>query len=517
MFIFLNWNGRNKDMKICDIVYWIIGGILIIFLGAGLLSCFPQWHDRITYWYVRPIFWGYVFVFLIYALCRKTLYLTERKKLICLLFVIAAIPRIILLLHRRFVLISDYELYVNMGKYLITGQKEKAYEIVEKFYGIPKYGGLSVLMALIGKLFSTELIGYQIANIIMSSFICVMVYLIVEKYSKNIAIFASFLMVVYPADIIASQVVTNREGAVLFTLLACIYLQRFLENKKLINLILGAGCLMVSDFWHPSVIVSVVAFFCFGIVTLFENKKERKRYFYFKSVVIMIVSYFIFVNAGLLMLRAYGVIDNMRNEFLLPKIVIGFNHQTRGTYSEEDAALRFLPEDEQEIRYKELFHERILEKSPIEIFSLIKDKVEYMWFAEDGYFYWYEAVWKSDMEERHANEMITDEEYNNVLTELYLNWSFSNFDLIYVEICYFFAIIGIAVWNRGNMEIQLISWILLGQITIHFLIEVQSRYRDVAMPYIMIFSAIGFEWCYHKLSDIKKNFRYDLRMSSING
>ena len=490
-----------KEAGFVNIVYTMIGIFFALFFSCGLINYLPKLRSRITYWYVLPVFWAYVFIFFIYVIFRKSLQRTEEKKLKCFLFLIALLPRLLLLIHRRFILISDYQAYVNMGTYMLTGQKELTYNIVNN-YRIPKYGGLAVFMAIIGKLFSTNLIGYQIANIIMSALICVLVYLIVEDYSKNAAIFASFLMAVYPADIIASQVVTNREGAVLFILLAYILLKRSLKKQSIICLIASGICIAISDFWHPSAIVPVIAFLCFGSMTLFVKNREEERqlvYFKFKSIMIVLISYFIFVNIGLGALKVYGLTDNTQSDFTLAKLVIGFNYETRGTYSADDAAIRSLPKEEQEKVYKQMFRERIIEKSPQDILFLMKDKVATLWFAEDGYFYWYHAVWQQDMKEKFNSGIISEDEYAKVMTELRITGSFSNYDWIYLGMCYLFAIVGVLVRNKENSGLNLVSWLLLGWIMIHLLIEVQSRYRDLAMPYVMIFTAIGAEWCYNKI------------------
>lgn len=204
-------------------IYWFISLFLAFFFGLGMIFSAIQINEYLNYWYVIPFIWLYFLIFTIFAMCWKKICLLERKQLLCLIFIIAIFPRIMLLMHRRFILISDFQAYVNMGTYLINNQKELAHNIVMD-YRIPKYGGLAILMSIIGRLFSTQLIGFQIANIIMCSLICVLIYLLLENYSKRAGILASLLMSFYPANIISSQVVSNREGAVLFVLIACILL-----------------------------------------------------------------------------------------------------------------------------------------------------------------------------------------------------------------------------------------------------------------------------------------------------
>ena len=103
------------------------------------------------------------------------------------------------------------------------------------------------------------------------------------------------------------------------------------------------------------------------------------------------------------------------------------------------------------------------------------------------------------MKEKFNSGIISEDEYAKVMTELRITGSFSNFDWIYLGMCYLFAIVGVLVRNKENSGLNLVSWLLLGWIMIHLLIEVQSRYRDLAMPYVMIFTAIGAEWCYNKI------------------
>lgn len=75
-----------KEAGFVNIVYTMIGIFFALFFSCGLINYLPKLRSRITYWYVLPVFWAYVFIFFIYVIFRKSLQRTEEKKLKCFLF-----------------------------------------------------------------------------------------------------------------------------------------------------------------------------------------------------------------------------------------------------------------------------------------------------------------------------------------------------------------------------------------------------------------------------------------------
>lgn len=457
--------------------------------------------------YIMLYIWTYIVILVAIYMLRKKICHCDRKKLLLLLFIIAFIPRILLVCQQNYIPTSDFQRYYEMGVRLNNGDKEFVRNIISG-YQIPKLGGLAVFMSIIAKLFSQKLIGFQIANIIITSLICVLIYLCIEEYEKKSAIIASILFAIYPGNIASSQVNTNHHAAILFTLVG-VYLLIQIDSvdrfKKVSFSIISGVFFAFSDFCHPSVIVPITAVICYGIMGCFEKDKfdfSRIRY-----CVYVIICYVIAISLGLMCLRNMNIIreqsDNS-SDFLssgLYKIVVGFNEETHGGFSAEDAmTVTSLTGEEKQQWFIQQIQERIFQKSPQYILLFVRDKVDCVWFGQDSYFWWYYGGWSIKVKEDFGSGKISEEDYLEQVNKLEIYSSYALFDWLFLKVIYLFVIIGcIAQRKKENRNIELVIWLLLGWILIHLLIEVQPRYRYLGMPYIFALAGIGVEWIYNKL------------------
>lgn len=465
--------------------------------------------------YVLFFVWGYICAFLILFKMRKKIFNLPQKDLILFLILLAACPRIFVMCQNHYIPTNDFERYYEVGVHFIEGDKA----LVNNFlaaYSISKFGGLVVFMGIIAKLFSVKLIGFQVANTVITSLICVFIYLIIENYNKRVAIIAGILFAIYPENIISTQVTTNHHGAILFTLISIFCLIKVIKEKqrnRYFMCFVSGVALAISDFIHPSIIVPIVAILCCGIL----GGGKESRYLRFKSCLLAIFCYVIAINLGLTMLKAGGVLNNNMNisqSLPIGKIIVGFNYETRGMWSKEDYTTNGnLSGEEKRQWQKEQLEERIFKKPIKDILSLLRDKIDTVWFVRGSYFYWYWDGWHQHILSDQDSGGILNEDLNRELEKLSIYSSYQLFDWIFVKIIYIFAILGLFLFlinRKQDVSIELVAWMLLGWILIHLLIEVQERYRYLGMPYIFIFAGIGMYESYRRLmlfNKIKKRKR----------
>ena len=492
--ISLFWFKRNVYHCFCiALIIFFACGLLFAESGRTILEILRNLEQQ---GYTMIYVWIYFLLALILYRSRNKIMEWKRKRVIVFLLVMALIPRMLLLSQRIYIPTSDFRNYYEMGVHLISGDKAFVSDLVTQ-YQIPKFGGLAVFMAIVAKLFSTKLIGFQIANVFFSSIICILIYLCIENYDRRMAFASSILFAVYPGNIISSQVTTNHHIAIMFAMLGMyllIKIEHVRDIKKIICAIVSGICFAFSDFGHPSAIILIIAVSAYGVMGIFA--KEKRDFTRIRYCTCVVVCYFLIVNLGIFCLQKRGIVSNEINKSsssYLPKIVVGFNEETRGGYSAEDGrVLGSLNEEEQQQWCKQQINERVFQKSPKDILLLFRDKVDQVWFEQDSYAWWYYGGMQAKLQEDFENSILSQEEYDEKRSEFEIYSSYAHFDWLFLRVIYVCVIMGlIMLIRKGDASTEIVLWMLLGWTSIHLLIEVQARYRYLGMPYIFIIAGIG--------------------------
>lgn len=74
-------------------------------------------------------------------------------------------------------------------------------------------------------------------------------------------------------------------------------------------------------------------------------------------------------------------------------------------------------------------------------------------------------------------------------------------DTVFIAMVYFMSFIALIFWKNEESNFNvfiLIIWLVMGWVSVHFFIEVQSRYRYPAMPAFMFLAACGIWLVYNK-------------------
>jgi hypothetical protein len=160
-------------------------------------------------------------------------------------------------------------------------------------------------------------------------------------------------------------------------------------------------------------------------------------------------------------------------------------------YSAEDTALFFsLPTKEEKNRVaKELIRERTADFR--QLMELLHEKTEIVWIFKDSAVQWsffgdYRRLESEKV--RGIESELRDAYYQKQRT---IGDAFSLLDFFYVAAIYLFAFIGVLLGRNARPFDLLLILIILGWAAVHLLIEVQTRYRFLAMPFLCIFAGRG--------------------------
>lgn len=169
----------------------------------------------------------------------------------------------------------DSVLYMNMAKDLLNGTN--LYE-----HGFMTFGyGFAIYLSLISLIFGHHPLIHIILNILMSSFSCIMIYILAKNllHSRAVAILSGLLFALSYTSIMLSQMVLS-DTLFIFTFLSGILLfhKGQTENKKYHSIL--AGCLWgtsalirsIGQFW-PLVIILII------LLQLYMNKKRTNGHF----------------------------------------------------------------------------------------------------------------------------------------------------------------------------------------------------------------------------------------------
>lgn len=198
-------------------------------------------------------------------------------------------------------------------------------------------------------------------------------------------------------------------------------------------------------------------------------------------------------KAGVQVLYNSHIIESKDEITILFKIVIGLDQEARGTISNtyREKNIRNIPKEEQVSECLRRIREETRDKRAV--LELIKDKTEYTWFEGDSYIGWY--LKGKIAEYADIGDEIKRSEMQALLGMLI------RLDTVFIAMVYFMSFIALIFWKNEESNFNvfiLIIWLVMEWVSVHFFIEVQSRYRYPAMPAFMFLAACGIWLVYNK-------------------
>ncbi|MGG0277006.1 ArnT family glycosyltransferase [Bacillus rhizoplanae] len=333
--------------------------------------------------------------------------------------------------------------------------------------------GFTMYQAFIINVFGNHIFILKLLNVLYCTGTTICIYSITSNiFNEWTGRIAGLLYTFFIPSIMMSSVLTNDHLATFLFYLGFYLLVSKRFYSKYTWIFVGIT-LAFGDIIRPlgSFILLAVIIYLFLHGFLGKDKKTM-----FTTTKKLIGILFVFYAVHYLVSSAFiatGVTKYpLSNRDPLWKFVVGLNHETTGLYSTSDAEQIMSLEIGEERKKLEmrLIKERIADKE--KLFTLFGDKFSYMWGGLDSAGYWsLNQLNKKEL----ADTAMEYEKYIYIATML-----FGMIGLLYLLFT-----------KQKNLQYTLFLLLVIGYISIHFLIEIQTRYRYFIIPSFFIIQSYG--------------------------
>ncbi len=296
----------------------------------------------------------------------------RKNKFIIFLFSLAFIVRLIYILIIDTPIISDFKVMYDASLELLNGThnyRDSSYFLLWGY----QTGHVFYQFLLLSIFNSVTFL--EIINCFVTSLTVVFIYLICSKYSSGFSSkFISILYLFFPFPLFLNSLLSNQQLPLLLILIS-VYLfinmdyDRFIIRSFLIGIILGISNILRSE--------SIVIIFSIFLFSLFLIKKVSFKKLFISFGIIVIFYLSIFKGTSYLF-KFSGISRNgLNNMNPYWKFVLGFNYDTNGVYSNDDAIIY---SGDHVLAKKETIN-RIQKIDKIPVLFLKKTKI--LWFNSD--------------------------------------------------------------------------------------------------------------------------------------
>ncbi len=395
----------------------------------------------------------------------------KENKFIIFLFLFSFVIRLGVILLVDTPIISDFKVMYDAALEIVNGTdsyKSMGYFITWGYQmGHVLYQAF--LLSIINSVFFLKIV-----NCIVTSLTVVFVYLISRRIcSERSAKISSILYSIFLFPLLLNSVLTNQFLPALIILIALYILLNINFKKKFVISSVIVGILLgLSNIFRSETIVIVFSILLY-FVFLFITKVDWKKLII--SFLIIFMGYYVVFNGTSLLLKATNVspsgLEILNSSW---KFVLGFNYETSGMYSNQDAAIYAR---DSEAAKKEAIN-RIMQFEKIPLHFLKKTKI--LWFNSD-------LSWSISM----------DEVYYKVLNIINQIWIIL-FNIL--AVCSAFKFIKF----KFEKEHVLMCLILLVYFGVYLLIEVMPRYAYSLQIFEAIIIGISLDYIFAKIKVLKK-------------
>lgn len=395
----------------------------------------------------------------------------KENKFIIFLFLFSFIIRLGVILLVDTPIISDFKVMYDAALEIVNGTD--SYKSMGYFITWGYQMGHVLYQAFLLSIINSAFF-LKIVNCIITSLTVVFVYLISRRIcSERSAKISSILYSIFLFPLLLNSVLTNQFLPVLLILIALYILLNINFKKKFVISSVIVGILLgLSNIFRSETIVilfSILLYFVFLFITKVDWKKL------IISFLIIFMGYYVVFNGTSLLLKATNVspsgLEILNSSW---KFVLGFNYETSGMYSNQDAAIYA---GDSEAAKKEAIN-RIMQFEKIPLHFLKKTKI--LWFNSD-------LSWSISM----------DEVYYKVLNIINQIWIIL-FNIL--AVCSAFRFIKF----KFEKEHVLMCLILLVYFGVYLLIEVMPRYAYSLQVFEAIIIGISLDYIFTKIKVLKK-------------
>ena len=395
----------------------------------------------------------------------------KENKFIVFIFLFSFIIRLGVILLVDTPIISDFKMMYDAALEIVNGTD--SYKSMGYFITWGYQMGHVLYQAFLLNIVNSVFF-LKIVNCIITSLTVVFVYLISKRIcSERSAKISSILYSIFLFPLLLNTVLTNQFLPVLLILIALYILLNINFKKKIVISSAVVGILLgLSNIFRSETIVIVFSILLY-FVFLFITKVDWKKLII--SFLIIFMGYYVVFNGTSLLLKATNVspsgLDILNSSW---KFVLGFNYETSGMYSNEDAAIYA---GDSEAAKKEAIN-RIMQFEKIPLHFLKKTKI--LWFNSD-------LSWSISMDEVYYKIL-------NVINQLWIIL----FNIL--AVCSAFKFIKL----KFEKEHVLMCLILLVYFGVYLLIEVMPRYAYSLQVFEAIIIGISLDYIFTKIKTLKK-------------
>lgn len=398
------------------------------------------------------------------------------KNFVLFLFLFSFVIRLAFILTINTPPISDFATLLDASISFTKGNysfNSSSYFIYWAYQiGFVVYQGL--LLKIVNSILFLKLI-----NCLVTSLICVLIYLICKIFcSEKNAKIISMLYSCFIFPLAYNSILTNQHmSALLIYFGIYILVADNLKLKKYQKIIISGVLFSIGNIIRPEGIITIFSILLYFILLL---KKENLRETV-KNITLLLCSYyFIFMIVSGILIQTNIAPNGLKNNAPQWKFVLGFNFNTNGKYSDEDAWT---------ITDSSGGYSLVLNR----IKENYKDLPKLFWNKSKIFWTKSSLDWSFYNVENQDIPILNLEINSSKVARLLTKINYSYYFLIFL-----LSIVGIIniIKNYHNINNKII--ILLNQIIVTFgvylLIEVQSRYSYFIQITIFILATYGIEY-----------------------
>lgn len=333
--------------------------------------------------------------------------------------------------------------------------------------------GFTMYQAFVIKLFGNHIFILKLLNVLYCTGTTLCIYGITSKvFNEWTGRIAGLLYAFYISSIMMSSVLTNEHLATfLFYLGFYLLVTKGLHSKY--TWIFVGITLALGDIIRPLGSLILLAVIIYLFLHGFLGKDKQTMFTTTKKLIgILVVFYAVHYIVSSLFITTGVTKYPLSNRDPLWKFSIGLNHETAGSYSESDAEQILgleIGEERKAVEMK-LIKERIADKE--KLFTLFGDKFSSMWGDIDSAGYW-------SLNHLNKKELID----TSMKYEKYVYMATMLFGVI--------GLLSLLFTKQKNFHYTLFLLLIIGYIAVHFLIEIQTRYRYFIIPSFFIIQSYG--------------------------
>ncbi len=411
-------------------------------------------------------------------------YKVEIPKFPIVIFCIALALRVVVVLTVPTPAVSDFEMLLDASQRMIAGD----YSYLDKpYFQLWSYQlGFVFFQSLLLRIWNNILI-LKFMNCLLGAGTVVLVYLISKEFvSKKAAQVVSLIYCGIPFTISYVTILSNQfMSSFLIFLGIYILVSKRIKWHSHIRYLIFAFLLVLANIMRPESVIPLLSAAIFLILTLEKNNIKENLI----NIAILVVVYFAFSTLADKLFVITGISPNgLTNNDPLWKFVLGFNHETGGSYADAD-----LPYLNNEAAAIELIKSRVF--VPLDkLKDLFEHKIKTFWYGSSvGWSF--DTFLRSGLTVFGTTFRITDDVKNaNAMTSCTM------------LIMYVLIVLGVVKYIRKknyNKDILLILNQVFVTFGVYLLIEVQTRYIYHVQICVIILASLGVCEIYNLLKRLK--------------